>query len=115
LWAVSWVSGAIASAFGGRGGRQPKLQLDCGRDGAGRSQTQTLQPAGGQAADGADPQNGQAGRQRIGHFVAQWHFAGGLDSTSRVAGSTRAAAAPNLPGEAAHAREESHSRNVISS
>ena len=40
---------------------------------------------------------------------------GGVDSTKRVARSARTASAAHLPSEATHAREESHSRNVISS
>jgi transposase len=38
-----------------------------------------------------------------------------VDSAERVARSARAASAAHIPGEAAHSRKKSHSRNVISS
>jgi hypothetical protein len=47
------------------------------------------------------------------NFATERHVAGSLDSAERVARPTRAAAAPHLPGETAHASEESYSRNVI--
>jgi hypothetical protein len=50
----------------------------------------------------------QAGCKRAGDPALKRHSAGGVDSTERVARPTRAASAAHLPGETAHASEESH-------
>jgi hypothetical protein len=64
-----------------------------------------MQPAGGQAADVTDQQDGQAGRQRAGHPASQGHSTGGLDSAWRIARSTRTAPSAHPFGENAHASE----------
>ena len=69
-------------------------------------------PLRSQAAHGPDQQDRQAGCQRAGDPAAQRDSAGSLDSAGRVARSTRAAAPANLPGAAAHASEESDSRDA---
>jgi hypothetical protein len=73
-----------------------------------------MPPVGSEAANGANQENRQTGRQRIGDTASKWHPAGNMDSTGRVAISTRVVAAADFSREVADAGEESNPWHVIS-